>query len=87
MGKKKYSDKEVREALLKALVKTKRVKKECCQSKPRCKKCPVLAMRKIKSIMDSIENDEKSSRLAETQNTNSSSVRPPRGLLAFKFNQ
>lgn len=56
MGKKKHSDKEVREAILRVLIKSKRVKKECCQSKPRCKKCPVLAMRKIKSIMDSVDD-------------------------------
>ena len=31
------------------LMKAGKVKKKCCRSKSRCKKCPVLALKKVKS--------------------------------------
>jgi hypothetical protein len=34
---------------IKKLMKAGKVKKKCCKSSDRCKKCPVLALRKIKA--------------------------------------
>ncbi|MBP2320793.1 hypothetical protein JOF56_001178 [Kibdelosporangium banguiense] len=34
---------------VKKLMKAGKVKKKCCKSSDRCKKCPVLALRKIKA--------------------------------------
>lgn len=36
---------------VKKLMKKGKVKKKCCRSKSMCKKCPVLALRKIKDKM------------------------------------
>ncbi|TWE30254.1 hypothetical protein [Prauserella muralis] len=35
-------------ATVRKLIKAGKVKKKCCKSKPRCKKCPVLALKKAK---------------------------------------
>ena len=34
--------------VVRKLMKAGKVKKKCCRSKPRCKKCPVLALKKAK---------------------------------------
>ncbi|GGS13644.1 MULTISPECIES: hypothetical protein [Actinokineospora] len=34
---------------VKKLMKKGKVKKKCCKSKPRCRKCPVLALQRIKA--------------------------------------
>jgi hypothetical protein len=47
VGKKHKSD-DPREVVRK-LAKAGKVKKKCCKSKPRCKKCPVLALKKAKA--------------------------------------
>ncbi|PRX49025.1 hypothetical protein B0I33_10358 [Prauserella shujinwangii] len=36
-------------AIVRKRIKAGKVKKKCCQSKPRCKKCPVLALKKAKA--------------------------------------
>jgi hypothetical protein len=36
-------------ATVRKLMKAGKVKKKCCRSKSRCKKCPVLALRKAKT--------------------------------------
>ncbi|NKQ58001.1 hypothetical protein HFP15_34585 [Amycolatopsis sp. K13G38] len=36
-------------AVVRKLVKTGKVKKKCCRSKPRCKRCPVIALQKAKA--------------------------------------
>lgn len=36
-------------AVVRRLIKAGKVKKKCCKSKPRCKKCPVLALQKAKA--------------------------------------
>ncbi|WP_165436271.1 hypothetical protein [Amycolatopsis suaedae] len=46
MGK-KHADEDPR-AVVRRLMKAGKVKKKCCKSKPRCKKCPVLALKKAK---------------------------------------
>jgi hypothetical protein len=38
---------------VKKLMKKGKVKKKCCRSKSPCKKCPVLALRRIKAEMTS----------------------------------
>jgi hypothetical protein len=35
--------------VVRKLMKAGKVKKKCCRSKPRCKKCPVLALKKAKA--------------------------------------
>lgn len=47
MGKKHNRD-DPRDVVRK-LAKAGKVKKKCCKSKPRCKKCPVLALKKAKA--------------------------------------
>lgn len=47
MGKKKQ-DKGSPQAEVRKLMKAGKVKKKCCKSKPRCKRCPVLALQKCK---------------------------------------
>ncbi|WP_197022423.1 hypothetical protein [Saccharomonospora piscinae] len=42
MGKK---DRDDPKSVVRALVKAGKVKKKCCKSKPRCKKCPVRALK------------------------------------------
>jgi hypothetical protein len=37
------------QAVVRKLIKAGKVKKKCCTSKPRCKKCPVRALKKAKS--------------------------------------
>ncbi len=34
------------QAVVRQLIKAGKVKKKCCKSKPRCKKCPVVALKK-----------------------------------------
>jgi len=34
--------------VVRKLIKAGKVKKKCCRSRPRCKKCPVLALKKAK---------------------------------------
>ncbi|WP_328604156.1 hypothetical protein OG943_29355 [Amycolatopsis sp. NBC_00345] len=46
MGKKQPADPR---AVVRKLMKAGKVKKKCCRSKPRCKKCPVLALKKAKN--------------------------------------
>jgi hypothetical protein len=36
-------------ARVRKLMKAGKVKKKCCRSRPRCKKCPVLALKKARS--------------------------------------
>ncbi|MFB9683009.1 hypothetical protein [Amycolatopsis plumensis] len=45
MGKKPKDPRKV----VRKLMKAGKVKKKCCRSKPRCKKCPVLALQKAKA--------------------------------------
>ncbi|MDT7799414.1 MAG: hypothetical protein QOI78_2847 [Actinomycetota bacterium] len=45
MGKKPPDDPR---KVVRKLMKAGKVKKKCCRSKPRCKKCPVLALKKAK---------------------------------------
>lgn len=47
MGKKKHGDDP--RALVRKWMKAGKVKKKCCRSKSRCKKCPVLALKKAKA--------------------------------------
>lgn len=47
MGK-KQADKSP-QAQVRKLIKSGKVKKKCCKSKPRCKRCPVLALQKCKA--------------------------------------
>ena len=44
VGKKSDDPRKV----VRKLMKAGKVKKKCCRSKPRCKKCPVLALKKAK---------------------------------------
>ena len=44
MGKKPDDPRKV----VRKLMKAGKVKKKCCRSKPRCTKCPVLALKKAK---------------------------------------
>jgi adenine-specific DNA glycosylase len=44
VGKKPQDPRKV----VRKLMKAGKVKKKCCRSKPRCKKCPVLALKKAK---------------------------------------
>jgi hypothetical protein len=37
------------QAVVRKLMKAGKVKKKCCRSKSRCKKCPVLALKKAKA--------------------------------------
>ncbi|WP_199543505.1 hypothetical protein [Prauserella sp. PE36] len=48
MGKKHGGDDDPK-AVVRKLIKSGKVKKKCCKSKPRCKKCPVLALKKAKA--------------------------------------
>ena len=53
MGKKKVSAKYVGKTpaeTVRNLMKAGKVKKKCCKSSDRCKKCPVLALRKAKAV-------------------------------------
>jgi hypothetical protein len=45
VGKKPQDPRKV----VRKLMKAGKVKKKCCRSKPRCKKCPVLALKKAKA--------------------------------------
>ncbi len=45
VGKKQPDDPR---KVVRKLMKAGKVKKKCCRSKPRCKKCPVLALKKAK---------------------------------------
>ena len=45
VGKKQPDDPR---KVVRKLMKAGEVKKKCCRSKPRCKKCPVLALKKAK---------------------------------------
>lgn len=36
------------QAVVRKLMKAGKVKKKCCKSKPRCSRCPVLALKKAK---------------------------------------
>ncbi|GAA4546298.1 hypothetical protein [Amycolatopsis samaneae] len=45
MGKKQPDDPK---AVVRKLMKAGKVKKKCCRSESRCKKCPVLALKKAK---------------------------------------
>lgn len=47
MGKKKLIGDSPKDTV-KLLIKAGKVKKKCCKSKPRCKKCPVRALAKAK---------------------------------------
>ena len=49
MGKKKGHQATDPKARVRKLMKAGKVKKKCCRSKPRCKKCPVLALKKAKA--------------------------------------
>ncbi|MEC3980126.1 hypothetical protein [Amycolatopsis sp. H20-H5] len=46
MGKKQPRDPT---EVVRKLMKAGKLKKKCCRSKPRCKKCPVLALKKAKT--------------------------------------
>ncbi|MFE0026085.1 hypothetical protein [Amycolatopsis sp. NPDC059021] len=46
MGKKQPDDPK---AVVRKLMKAGKVKKKCCRSKSRCKKCPVMALKKAKT--------------------------------------
>lgn len=48
---KKHGDDDP-QAVVRKLIKAGKVKKKCCKSKPRCKKCPVRALKKAKSHAD-----------------------------------
>jgi hypothetical protein len=48
VGKKPTDPRKV----VRKLMKAGKVKKKCCRSKPRCKKCPVLALKKAKEKLD-----------------------------------
>ncbi|GAA5150677.1 MULTISPECIES: hypothetical protein [Amycolatopsis] len=45
MGKKNADP----QAVVRKLIKAGKVKKKCCRSSSRCKKCPVLALKKAKA--------------------------------------
>ncbi|WP_253831255.1 hypothetical protein [Actinokineospora globicatena] len=45
LGKKNRTPAEA----VRKLMKSGKVKKKCCQSKPRCGKCPVLALKRLKA--------------------------------------
>jgi len=45
LGKKAADPRKV----VRKLMKAGKVKKKCCRSKPRCKKCPVLALQRAKA--------------------------------------
>jgi hypothetical protein len=47
VGKKKHAG-ETPQQRVKRLMKSGKVKKKCCRSSSRCKKCPVLALRRAK---------------------------------------
>lgn len=47
MGKKKVSREPA--AVVRKLIKSGKVKKKCCKSKSRCKRCPVLALKRVKA--------------------------------------
>ena len=47
MGKKQAST-ATAQARVRKMIKSGKLKKKCCKSKPRCKRCPVLALKKIK---------------------------------------
>ncbi|WP_216217770.1 hypothetical protein [Amycolatopsis aidingensis] len=51
MGKKHGGNADAK-AIVRKKMKAGKVKKKCCQSKPRCKKCPVLALKKAKNQLD-----------------------------------
>lgn len=48
MGKKQAGDRAP-QAQVRKLIKAGKLKKKCCKSKPRCKRCPVLALKKAKA--------------------------------------
>ncbi|MEU6645745.1 hypothetical protein ABZ863_24785 [Saccharomonospora sp. NPDC046836] len=48
MGKKHRAAADPR-ATVRKLIKSGKLKKKCCKSSPRCRKCPVLALKKAKA--------------------------------------
>ncbi len=48
MGKKSKGEALSPQDQVRRLIKAGKVKKKCCKSKPRCKKCPVTALEKAK---------------------------------------
>lgn len=48
MGKKQAGG-NAPQAQVRKLIKAGRLKKKCCKSKPRCERCPVLALKKAKA--------------------------------------
>lgn len=49
MGKKGKKQPDTAAGVVRKLMKAGKVKKKCCRSSPRCKKCPVLALKKAKT--------------------------------------
>lgn len=47
MGK-KQADNAAPQAQVRKLIKAGKLKKKCCKSRPRCKRCPVLALQRAK---------------------------------------
>lgn len=48
MGKKNAGTTALAQARVRKMIKNGKLKKKCCKSKPRCKRCPVLALKKVK---------------------------------------
>lgn len=48
MGKKKPQNGSPQDVVRK-MIKAGKVKKKCCKSKPRCKRCPVVALQKCRA--------------------------------------
>ncbi|MFI5614768.1 hypothetical protein [Amycolatopsis sp. NPDC051903] len=49
MGKKDKKQPDDPRAVVRKLMKAGKVKKKCCRSSSRCKKCPVLALKRAKT--------------------------------------
>ncbi|HWD01271.1 MAG TPA: hypothetical protein VG674_02240 [Amycolatopsis sp.] len=49
MGKKAKKQPDDPRAVVRKLMKSGKVKKRCCRSSSRCKKCPVMALKKAKT--------------------------------------
>ncbi|QRP47250.1 hypothetical protein [Amycolatopsis sp. FDAARGOS 1241] len=49
MGKKDKKHPDDPRAIVRKLMKAGKVKKKCCRSSSRCKKCPVLALKRAKT--------------------------------------
>lgn len=47
-SKKDLTPTQAAQARVRKLIKKGKLKKKCCKSKPRCKRCPVLAMKKAR---------------------------------------